>query len=84
MNYTIALVPGDGIGPEVLAPATEILDALGDKYGHVFHHVELEAGGKAIDHTGKPISEETVEAARQCDALLLGAVGGPQWEGLPG
>ncbi|MDR3334328.1 MAG: 3-isopropylmalate dehydrogenase [Treponema sp.] len=84
MNFAIALVPGDGIGPEVIAPATEILDALGDIYGHVFHYVELEAGGKAIDSAGEPLPQETLEAAKQCDALLLGAVGGPRWETLPG
>ncbi|MDR3171591.1 MAG: 3-isopropylmalate dehydrogenase [Treponema sp.] len=84
MNFSIALVPGDGIGPEVIAPATEILDAIGDIYGHVFHYVELEAGGKAIDSAGEPLPQETLEAAKQCDALLLGAVGGPRWETLPG
>jgi 3-isopropylmalate dehydrogenase len=84
MNYSIALVPGDGIGPEVVEPAVEILDAVGDRYGHVFNYVELEAGGKAIDSTGEPLPTATLEAAKQCDALLLGAVGGPQWENLPG
>jgi 3-isopropylmalate dehydrogenase len=84
MNYSIALAPGDGIGPEVIAPATAALDAVGDKYGHVFNYVELEVGGKAIDSTGEPLPKETLEAAQQCDALLLGAVGGPQWETLPG
>ncbi|MDR3248916.1 MAG: 3-isopropylmalate dehydrogenase [Treponema sp.] len=84
MNYSIALVPGDGIGPEVMAPATEVLDAVGDKYGHVFNYVDLEAGGKAIDSTGEPLPAETLEAAKQCDALLLAAVGGPKWETLPG
>jgi 3-isopropylmalate dehydrogenase len=84
MNYSIALVPGDGIGPEVISPATAVLDAVGDKYGHVFNYVELEAGGKAIDSTGEPLPKETLETAKQCDALLLGAVGGPQWETLPG
>ncbi|GHU15524.1 3-isopropylmalate dehydrogenase [Spirochaetia bacterium] len=84
MNYSIALIPGDGIGPEVVAPATEVLDAVGDKFGHVFNYVELEAGGKAIDSTGEPLPAETLEAAKQCDAVLLGAVGGPQWETLPG
>jgi 3-isopropylmalate dehydrogenase len=84
MNYSIALVPGDGIGPDVVAQATEVLDAVGDKYGHVFNYVELEAGGKAIDHTGEPLPADTLEAAKACDALLLGAVGGPQWETLPG
>ncbi|MDR1973009.1 MAG: 3-isopropylmalate dehydrogenase [Treponema sp.] len=84
MNYSIALVPGDGIGPEVTGPAAEVLDAVGDKYGHVFNYVELMAGGKAIDACGEPLPPETLDAARQCDALLLGAVGGPQWEDLPG
>ncbi|MDR2743111.1 MAG: 3-isopropylmalate dehydrogenase [Treponema sp.] len=84
MNYSIALVPGDGIGPEVMAPATAVLDAAGDKYGHVFNYVELEAGGKAIDNCGEPLPKETLETAKQCGALLLGAVGGPRWETLPG
>jgi 3-isopropylmalate dehydrogenase len=84
MNYSVALAPGDGIGPEVIAPATEVLDAVGDRYGHVFNYVELEVGGKAIDSTGEPLPGETLEAAKQCDALLLGAVGGPKWETLPG
>jgi 3-isopropylmalate dehydrogenase len=57
---------------------------VGDKYGHVFNYVELEAGGRAIDSTGEPLPEETLETAKQCDALLLGAVGGPKWETLPG
>ena len=84
MNYSIALVPGDGIGPEVVEPATEILDAVGDKYGHVFNYVELEAGGKAIDSSGEPLPASTLATAKECDALLLGAVGGPRWESLPG
>jgi 3-isopropylmalate dehydrogenase len=57
---------------------------VGDLYGHVFNYVELEVGGKAIDNAGEPLPEDTLEAARQCDALLLGAVGGPKWENLPG
>lgn len=84
MNYSIALVPGDGIGPDVVAQAVEVLDAVADQFGHVFNYVELEAGGCAIDSTGEPLPEETLEAAKQCDAVLLGAVGGPKWETLPG
>ncbi|GHU67309.1 3-isopropylmalate dehydrogenase [Spirochaetia bacterium] len=84
MSYQIALVPGDGIGPEVMVHATEILDAIGDKYDHIFNYVELEAGGKAIDSTGEPLPASTLEAAQQCDALLLAAVGGPKWDTLPG
>jgi len=84
MNYSIALVPGDGIGPDVVAQAVEVLDAVADRYGHVFNYVELEAGGCAIDSTGEPLPADTLEAAKQCDAVLLGAVGGPKWETLPG
>ena len=84
MKFSVAVIPGDGIGPEVIAPTLEVLDAVGDKYGHIFNYVELEAGGLAIDHTGEPLPKETLEAAKQCDALLLGAVGGPKWDTLPG
>jgi 3-isopropylmalate dehydrogenase len=83
MNYSIAVIPGDGIGPEVIAPATEVLDAVGDKFGHVFNQVELEAGGCAIDHGGEPLPAETLETAKQCDAVLMGAMGGPKWDNLP-
>ncbi|MDR2158714.1 MAG: 3-isopropylmalate dehydrogenase [Treponema sp.] len=84
MHYSVALIPGDGIGPEVLAPAVEALDAAGDMSGHVFNYVELEAGGRAVDHAGEPLPGDTLEAAKQCGAVLLGAVGGPRWESLPG
>jgi 3-isopropylmalate dehydrogenase len=84
VHYSIALIPGDGIGPEVVAPAIAVLDAIGDTFDHVFNYVEFEAGGKAIDSTGEPLPESTLEAVKQCDALLLGAVGGPKWETLPG
>ena len=84
MNYAIALIPGDGIGPDVVQEAVEILDAVGDRFGHVFNYVELSAGGKAIDESGVPLPPETLESAKACDAVLLGAVGGPQWEKLPG
>lgn len=84
MTYSIALIPGDGIGPDVVAQAVEVLDAVGDKFDHVFNYVELSAGGCAIDETGEPLPAETLEAAKDCDAVLLGAVGGPQWETLPG
>ncbi|MDR0382458.1 MAG: 3-isopropylmalate dehydrogenase [Spirochaetaceae bacterium] len=84
MNYSIALVPGDGIGPEVTSKAVDALELAGDKFGHIFNFVELEAGGCAIDSVGEPLPTSTLEAALQCDALLLGAVGGPKWETLPG
>ncbi len=84
MKINIAVIPGDGIGPEVIAPTLKVLDAIGNKYGHEFKYVELEAGGLAIDHTGEPLPQKTLETAKQCDALLLGAVGGPKWDTLPG
>jgi 3-isopropylmalate dehydrogenase len=84
MNYSIALIPGDGIGPEIMAHAVACLEAVGDKFGHVFHTVELDAGGVAIDKYGKPLPEETLETAKQCHAVLLAAVGGPKWDKLAG
>ena len=84
MTYSIALIPGDGIGPDVVREAVEVLDAVADKAGHTFNYAELLAGGCAIDQTGEPLPPETLEAAKECDAVLLGAVGGPQWETLPG
>jgi 3-isopropylmalate dehydrogenase len=83
MKYSIAVIPGDGIGPEVIGPAAEVLDAAGDKFGHVFNQAEFEAGGAAIDSSGDPLPPETLEAVKQCDAVLLGAVGGPKWDNLP-
>ena len=84
MNYSIAVIPGDGIGPEVMDTALDILDALGDKFGHVFNYAVLKAGGAAIDSCGDPLPPETLETAKQCDALLMACVGGPQWDNLPG
>jgi 3-isopropylmalate dehydrogenase len=75
----IGLVRGDGIGPEIVRAGVRVLDAVGD-----FEYVELLAGGCAIDETGAPLPEATVEAAKSCDAVLLGAVGGPKWDNLPG
>jgi 3-isopropylmalate dehydrogenase len=84
MTYSIALIPGDGIGPDVTSQAVEVLDAVGDRFGHVFNYVELLAGGCSIDASGVPLTDEALESAKACDAVLLGAVGGPQWETLPG
>jgi len=84
MNCSIAVIPGDGIGPEVISAATAVLDAIGDKFGHTFNYAELIAGGRAIDEAGSPLPPETLDAAKQCDAVLLGALGGPKWDNLPG
>ncbi|MDR1106362.1 MAG: 3-isopropylmalate dehydrogenase [Treponema sp.] len=83
MNGKIAFIPGDGIGPEVAAPAAAVLDAAGALFGHVFHRAELPAGGRAVDETGVPLPPETLEEAKRCDAVFLGAVGGPKWDDLP-
>jgi 3-isopropylmalate dehydrogenase len=84
MNFTIALIPGDGIGPEVISEARLALDAIGAKFGHTFEYTELLAGGAAIDKTGSPLPPETLEAAKKSGAVLLGAMGGPKWDNLPG
>jgi 3-isopropylmalate dehydrogenase len=75
----IALIPGDGIGPEVVAEARKVLAAVASTYGHDFAFTELLLGGAAIDAVGEPLPPETVAGARASDAVLLGAVGGPRW-----
>ncbi|MDR2181655.1 MAG: 3-isopropylmalate dehydrogenase [Treponema sp.] len=84
MHSTIAVIAGDGIGPEVVAPAREALAAAADRFGHRFDFRELEAGGAAYDKYGDVLPPGTVEAVRECAALLLGALGGPAWDDLPG
>jgi 3-isopropylmalate dehydrogenase len=79
MNATITLLPGDGIGPEVVTEARNVLDAVAERYGHSFTYSEQLAGGIAIDETGDPLPEETLGACLAADAVLLGAVGGPKW-----
>ena len=83
MNKTIALIPGDGIGPDVVAEAVNVLNAVAKKYGHSFSYKEVTAGGCSIDKFGKPLTEEQLETVKSCDAALLGAVGGPKWDNLP-
>lgn len=80
MNVRIAVLPGDGIGPEVTAEGVRVLQAVGERFGQVFHMREALIGGCAIDATGKALPAETLEACRAADAVLLGAVGGPQWD----
>ena len=79
MNANIVVLPGDGIGPEVTAAAVEVLQAIANRYGHDFHFEECLIGGAAIDATGEPLPQATLEAAKKADAVLLGAVGGPKW-----
>jgi 3-isopropylmalate dehydrogenase len=84
MIKNIAVIPGDGIGVEVTKEAVKVLDAVGKKFGHEFKYEYLLAGGCAIDATGKPLPEETLEKAKKSDSVLLGAVGGPKWDNIPG
>ncbi len=83
-DFKIALIPGDGIGPEVSNAVRQILDVTGSRFGHNFHYDELLAGGIAIDATGQPLPEATLAGCQKSDAVFLGAVGGPQWDHLPG
>lgn len=84
MNYNIALLKGDGIGPEIVESACRVLEKIGEKYGHTFKFTPYLMGGCAIDATGEPLPKETVEGCLSSDSVLLGAVGGPKWDKLPG
>lgn len=83
MNKTICLLPGDGIGPEILAQGAAVLAATARKFGHSFDSEEALIGGAAVDATGSPLPEATVEACRKADAVYLAAVGGPKWDSMP-
>ena len=79
MNVKIALIRGDGIGPEVVGEAVKVLEQVGKKFGHTFTYTDVLMGGCAIDAVGKSYPDGTAEACKACDAVLLGAVGGPKW-----
>jgi 3-isopropylmalate dehydrogenase len=83
VSKTIVLLPGDGIGPEVIGAAARVLEDCAAEFGHRFELVEFPIGGAAIDATGNPLPAETLDACRSADAVLLGAVGGPRWDELP-
>jgi 3-isopropylmalate dehydrogenase len=83
VSKTIVLLPGDGIGPEVIGAAASILRDCAREFGHSFELVEFPVGGRAIDACGAPLPQETLQACRRADAILLGAVGGPRWDALP-
>jgi 3-isopropylmalate dehydrogenase len=78
----IAVLAGDGVGREIVPEAVKVLQAIGEKYQHSFEFVSADIGGQAIDKVGVPLPQETLALAKQSDAVLLGAVGGPKWEGL--
>ncbi len=83
MDCKIARIGGDGIGPEVIAAATDVLDAVGKLSGHRFIYKDITVGGCSIDLIGKPLPDSAIDDCLSCGAVLLGAVGGPKWENLP-
>ena len=83
MKAKIAILPGDGVGPEIVAEAVKVLDAVARRFGHDFEMMELPVGGAAYDTCGDCLPETTLAACQTADAILLGAVGGPKWDALP-
>ena len=79
-SYNIAVIPGDGIGPEVTSSTVKVLEAVSGKFGFKLNFTEYKAGGCAIDEFGIPLPEATLEGCKSSDAVLLGAVGGPKWD----
>jgi 3-isopropylmalate dehydrogenase len=82
-SYKIAVLAGDGVGPEVMAEALRVLDRIEAKYGVTFQRTPANVGGAGIDNEGKALPESTVDICRAADAILFGSVGGPKWENLP-
>lgn len=80
MNYRIAVIKGDGIGPEIVSEAMLTLEQVGKKFGHTFDFQEVLAGGCSIDANGIPLTQETIDICKAADSVLLGAVGGPKWD----
>lgn len=87
MNCNLAVIKGDGIGPEIVTEAMRVLDAVGDKYGHTFSYTQILMGGASIDVHGEPLTEEALEIAKNSDAVLMGSIGGntstSPWYKLP-
>ena len=83
MNYKIAVLAGDGIGPEVCKAAIKVLDLIAEKMIVKFDYKFYEIGGISYDKNATPLTEETIQGCLDADAVLLGAVGGPKWEELP-
>ena len=82
MDMKIALVKGDGIGPDIIDEAVKVLDKIAQKFDHSVEYKEAIAGGAAIDECGEPLPEESLEICKSCDSVLLGAVGGPKWDNV--
>lgn len=82
MNKTIAIIRGDGIGPEIMDEALGVLAAVADKFGHVFTCIDAPMGGNAIDKFGEPLPKDSLETCLKADSVLLSAVGGPKWDSV--
>ena len=80
MNKKITVLPGDGIGPEIVAEAVKVLNKVADKFGHSFDYTYVDSGGCSIDKFGVPITDEGMQKCKESDSVLLGAVGGPKWD----
>ena len=83
MNKTIAVIRGDGIGPEIVGEAMGVLDAVAARFGHTFTYTDAPMGGNAIDAFGVPLPDSSLETCLASDSVLLGAVGGPKWDSQP-
>jgi len=81
-SYKIGVIKGDGIGPEIIDEAIKVLDAVSVAQGFTLKYEEMLLGGAAIDETGVPLPEETIQGVKKCDAVLFGAIGGPKWDNL--
>ena len=84
MEKNIAVIWGDCASPEIVRQALRVLDKVAEKFGHTFHYIDTAMGGEAIDKYGDPLPQHELAKCLAADSVLLGAVGGPKWEGLPG
>lgn len=84
MVKNIAVIRGDGIGPEIVGQALKVLDRVAELYGHTFHYTDVDMGGCAIDKYGDPLPQAELEKCLASDSVLLGAVGGNKWNDVPG
>ena len=82
MKKKIAVLKGDGIGPEIVNESLKVLKMIGEMYNHEFETTELYFGGASIDKFGEPLTDETLNICKNSDAVLLGAVGGPKWDNV--
>ena len=82
MDFKIAVIKGDGVGPEIVDEGLKVLDKIAQKYNHKFECTNVLGGGAAIDVTGEPLPKESLDTCKASDAVLLGAVGGPKWDNI--